>query len=147
MPEQCPRGFDERLLSGYLDGELTQGDEQRVTVHLESCPHCKELLADLDRIREATMSTRFTPPPDIQWDELPRTGGSSILRRLGWWLVVPWLALVTGYGLWEAWRGVHGAFDRILTFGGIAALALLFLSVLLDRLRDAKTDRYREVKR
>ena len=65
MPDRCPSGFDDRLLSGYLDGELTQGDEQRVSVHLQNCPHCKELFDDLERNREATMSTRFTPPPTI----------------------------------------------------------------------------------
>ena len=34
-------GFDEALISGYLDGELTQGDAQRVRVHLEDCAVCQ----------------------------------------------------------------------------------------------------------
>ncbi len=147
MRERCPTGFEERLLSAYLDGELTQGEEQRVELHVEDCTHCKALLGELGRIREATMNTTFATPPDDQWDELPRTPASGIFRRLGWWLVVPWLVLVTAWGLWEAWRGSVGVLERVLVFGGLGGMALLFLSVLLDRIRSAATDRYREVKR
>ena len=35
MSEQCGCGFDPALLSGYLDGALTQADEQRVCILLE----------------------------------------------------------------------------------------------------------------
>ena len=30
MSEQCGRGFDPALLSGWIDGALRQADEQRV---------------------------------------------------------------------------------------------------------------------
>jgi len=93
------------------------------------------------------MKTTFETPPDDQWNELPVTPASGALRKLGWWLVIPWMALVTAWGLWEAWRGSAGVLERVLVFGGIGGLVLLFLSVLLDRLRNAATDRYREVNR
>jgi len=147
MAERCPTGFDERLLTAYLDGELTQDDQQRVRIHVEDCPHCAALLEDLQRIREAAMNTTFATPPDEQWNEAPRTATSGALRRLGWWLVIPWVVVLGAYALYEAWLGAAGALERVLVFGGISALALLFLSVLLDRLRDARGDRYREVKR
>ncbi len=147
MTERCPTGFDERLISAFLDGELTQADGQRVRVHLEDCVHCRRLYDDLRAIREAAMTTRFTVPPDDQWDERPRTAASRTFRLLGWWLAVPWLVLVLGYGLWEAWRGAAGALDRVLVFGGIAAAALLLGSAVLDRLRDLRSDPYREVKK
>ncbi len=147
MRERCPTGLEERLLTAYLDGELTQGGMQKVEVHVEACAHCRSLLEDLSRIREATMNTSFATPPDNQWNELPRTPASGTFRRLGWWLVIPWLVLVIAWGLWEAWKGSAGVLERVLVFGGIGGVVLLFLSVLLDRLRDAATDRYREVNR
>lgn len=147
MRERCPNGFTERLLTAYLDGELTQGGEQRVRIHTEQCRHCRELLADLARIREAAMSTPFSPPPDLQWDEHPRGPVSQTLRRLGWWLAVPWLLLVAGFGLWEAWQGTADAFERVIVFAGIAAVALLLGSVIVDRVKAARSDRYREVEK
>ena len=42
--------FDEALLSGYLDSELTQGDEQRVRLHLEGCAACKSEIEELRKL-------------------------------------------------------------------------------------------------
>ncbi|NOZ77643.1 MAG: hypothetical protein GXP48_00410 [Acidobacteria bacterium] len=145
MTDRCPTGLNEKLITAFLDGELTQGDEQRVRLHLESCSYCRELYTDLRRIRDAAMSTRFPAPPDDQWDERPRTRGSLAFRLLGWWLAIPWVIFVLAYAAREAWLGSHGAAGRVLVFGGIAAGTLLLVSALLDRLRDLKTDKYRGV--
>ena len=66
---------------------------------------------------------------------------------LAWPVLVIWLVAVTGYGLWQVWQASEGLVERLLVFGGVTGCALLFVSVLLDRLRSAKTDRYREVQK
>ena len=147
MADQCPRSFDETLVSGHLDGELTQAAEQRVSVHLEDCAHCRGLLAELETIREATMSTEFSRPDDDQWDERPRTTASFIARGSGWVLALVWFVAVIGYGLWQFWQSSANVIERLLVFGGLSALALLFFSVVLDRIASARTDPYREVER
>ena len=40
------------FLSGFIDGELTQQDAQRVRLHCESCRECGEQLAELRSLRE-----------------------------------------------------------------------------------------------
>lgn len=147
MNERCPTMFDEKLLSGFLDGELTQGAEQRVRLHLAACTHCRALLEELTTIREATMSTEFVQPRDDQWDERPRGATSRLSRSVGWVLAVVWLTAVTGFTLWHVWQSPEGLFFKLLVFGGLAAFALLFLSILVDRIRTARTDRYSEVDR
>jgi anti-sigma factor RsiW len=147
MAETCPTSFDEKLISGYLDGELTQAADQRARIHIEDCAHCGALLADLNRIREAAMKTEFVQPTDEQWDERPRTAVSGGTRAIGWVFVVVWLVAVSGFGLWHVWTDVENLFERLLVFGGIAAFGLLFLSILIDRVRTANTDRYREVEK
>ena len=37
----------EPLLSGYLDGELTQGDRQRVELILEDCAECARVFDEM----------------------------------------------------------------------------------------------------
>lgn len=143
----CPRGFPEELLSGRLDGELTQGEDQRVRIHLEDCAACRQTYEELCELREASMTTPFPSPPDEPWDERPRSAGSGLLRGAGWGLLIVWLVAVTAFGLWQWLTHPATPWERFLAFAGVSGFALLFLSVLLDRLRAAKTDRYRRVEK
>ncbi len=147
MPEQCGRTFDEVLLSGYLDDALVQGDEQRVRLHLEDCATCRTLVEELGAVREATMSSTFDTPRDHEWPEMPRTGASRLAHRLGWPLVIAWVALFGGYALWELWSEAEILLERLILVGGVSGVGLVFLRVLLDRLDSIKTDRYREVQK
>jgi anti-sigma factor RsiW len=147
MSANCPTSFDETLISGFLDGELTQADEQRVRIHLEDCDHCREIHDGLAAIREATMSTHFVKEPDRQWDERPQGAASRTGFTLGWIVAILWLIATCGYAGWQIWIDTEGWFEKTLIFSGVAAAGLLFTSVLIDRLRNAKTDRYRKVEK
>ena len=147
MADRCPASFDEALISGHLDGELTQAAEQRVRVHLEDCEHCTAVLDEFRALREATMSTEFHKPDDSQWDERPQTSLSFWARGTGWIMTIVWAVFIAVYGLWHFWQGSANLIERVFVFGGISALGLLFASVLLDRLRAARTDPYREVEK
>ena len=147
MIDRCPASFDETLISGHFDGELTQSAEQKVRIHLEDCEHCRSVLGELRTLRETTMSTEFHTPADAQWDERPQTGLSLAARGTGWIVAIVWAVFFGGFALWQFWQGSANLFERILVFGGLSALALLFTSVLLDRLRAARTDPYREVEK
>lgn len=144
MNPACDRAFDEALLSGYLDGALIQLDEQRVRVHLERCPACRAELAALSELRDAARSTRFVVP-DLQWDERPRSGPSRLLRSAGWVMGVAFV--VGGAGAGAIALAHAGGVAAALGFGGAGAFGLLFLSVLIDRLRVARTDPYRELQK
>jgi len=145
MTDRCPTGFDETLLSGHLDRELTQAENQRTRLHLEDCPECRALLADLTRVRQASRATPFRPPPDDGWDERPRTPASFLARRVGWTLVVAWLAAIAAFALWQLATAPEDVWFKLAVFSVIAGPVLLFLSVLFDRLRALRTDRYRRV--
>jgi len=147
MTERCPTAFDEKLVSGHLDGELTQAVAQKVRIHLEGCSHCRDMYDELKTMREAAMTTKFVDPSDDQWDERPRGGSSRVSRSLGWALAIVWLAAVSGFGLWNLWQAPEGMLEKTLIFGGLAAFGLIFLSVLADRIKTARTDRYRGVEK
>ncbi len=147
MTDRCPTSFDQSLISGHLDGELTQAAAQKVRLHMEGCTRCRALYDELRIMREAAMSTRFVEPSDDQWDERPRGISSLFSRSLGWLLAIVWLATVAGYALWHVWQSPEALFEKVLVFGGLTAFGLLFLSVLIDRIRTGRTDRYRGVER
>lgn len=140
-------GFDEELISGYLDGELPQGQEQRVRLHLEDCPECRAMTEELNRLKEVTMTTEFRVPDDTQWDETPRGRGSGFFRNFGWLILVAWIVGTLGYGLWQMATDTEELFEVVIVFGAWLGFGLVFLSVLIDRLKTRKTDRYRRVEK
>lgn len=142
MNQLCQPTFDESLFSGYVDGELTQADNQRVRLHLEECSSCQSLVDDLRQIREAAMTTDFPVPTDDEWREAPRSVGSSWVRRLGWILVVVWILGAGGLAIEAFVEGAAAWYEKALIGALFGGGLLLFLSVLLDRLKALKTDRY-----
>jgi predicted anti-sigma-YlaC factor YlaD len=145
--------FPEELLSGYLDGALTQQQEQSVRLHLERSAEARATLEQLAALRQAARSTPFVPVEDRQWSEAPRTPGSALARRLGFTLLVIWLVAAVGVATWQA---VLSPFGLAMTRGMIwwaavlwvaigAGGLLVFYSVLADRLHDFRSDRYRGV--
>jgi hypothetical protein len=143
---QSQHGFHEALISGYLDSELTQADAQRVRLHLEDCSECRAIAAGLTQVKEATMSSEFKIPDD-GWDETPRGGVSRALRNVGLLVglatVVGWLSVF----LWELANDPE-ALIGLLIFGGfLLAGSLILASVLIDRRRAIKNDKYTRVQK
>jgi len=147
MPERCTRTFDEALLSGYVDGVLTQADEQRVRVHVEDCAACRTQVVEMQQVREVTMSSRFNLPADDQWSEAPRGAASRLAFGLGWTFLIVWASIVGGYALWQFWTSDEAIGAKLLAFAPGSAIVLLFLSVLIDRLKAMRNDPYRRVQK
>ena len=147
MSENCGRSFDEELLTGYLDGVLTQADDQRVRLHLGECDACGRLIDEMRETREATMTTRFELPTDDQWNERPRGPLSRLSFGLGWLLLLVWAIGILGLVVGHLWSEALSLTEKLVVFGGLTGAALLFLSVLIDRLKTMSRDPYRRVQR
>lgn len=146
-PSQSPtmQNFDEDLISGYLDGTLRQRQAQRVRLLIEQNADARRLYEELRALRKAALSTRFEPPDDDAWPELPQTGTSRFSRRLGWMVLLSWLAVVVGLALWRLFTTTGDPLEIFLYLGLPGAFVFLLVSVLVDRLRDPDEERYRGV--
>lgn len=147
MAEDCGRSFDESRLTGYLDGMLTQVDEQRVRVHVEECGTCRSALAEMVRLREVIMNAEFRMPSDDQWSDRARSHASDLSMGIGWTIVVVWFVGLIGYASWELVRSDDLLVAKLLVFGAWSGFSLLLLGVALDRLKVMRTDKYREVEK
>ena len=145
MSKSCGRTFDEALLTGHLDGVLTQAEDQRVRLHLETCADCRRLIEELGETREATMTTRFELPRDDQWSEVPRGPASRLSFGLGWTLLLLFGAGMLGLVVSLIWTDSMPLTVKLLLFAGLGGLTLLLLSELIDRLKTLRNDPYRSV--
>jgi anti-sigma factor RsiW len=137
-----------RLLSAYLDGELTQAESQLVRVHLEDCAECREAYEELRALTRVARELDFPEPPEERMAELERRISVRAPRRFGWIFLIAGLAALLVYALirWISDPDFPTTADLIA--GAIAVgFVLLFLSVLRQRWLELPHDRYRRIKR
>ena len=134
------------LLSGYLDGELTQGKQQLVEVHVSGCAQCTSRLKELEKVRASVAGLHFETINPNDWRQLMNDATVRTTRVLGWLLLVGGALALVGFGIYE-WLLLEN--EPPVVKWGIAALylgfAVLFLSVLRQRLIARKTDKYKDV--
>ena len=136
----------EGMLSGYLDGELTQQDRQRVEVHVGTCADCAKTLAELERLRQGIGDLAPPEPTDEQWSRMMRITVTKTSRGLGWLLGIGGYLILAGYAAYAFAK--DDTVDTVLKVGVVglvAGIGLLLFSVLIERLRARKSDRYKDV--
>jgi hypothetical protein len=138
------------LISGYLDGELSPADLEELEAHLAQCATCQREVDVMRRLFWGTTSAfAVRDLSEETWDRFMDNVYNRLERRAGWTIFLLGLAGLSLFGSYtffmEPWTS---ALVKVLIATPIAGLAILFISVLRQRLESAKTDRYsREVHR
>jgi anti-sigma factor RsiW len=134
------------LLSGYIDGELTQQDRQRVQLHCEKCSACQDELSQVRAIRERVGSARLSEIGQDKWRETMEDSTVKATRGIGWFIFIGGALLAAGIAVIEIISGTSMSPTEKLIVGGVyGGLFLLFISVLRQRLIERKTDKYKDV--
>ncbi len=136
------------LISGYLDGELTPEERERVEMLRERDPGFREEFERMKEIVDAAAELQFEEPPEEVWDTFLDGVYNRIERRTGWAIFLVGVIALTGWGMYWFWVSDWGsALTKVLVAIPLLGLVVLFVSVLRQRLFVARTDRYsREVK-
>lgn len=147
MPKQTPEEV-ERLISAYLDGELTQGESQRVSLLIEDHPDYRQAFDEMQQLQRLTGAIPMPQPPDERIFEIERRLSVAAPRRVGFY------ALWGGLALWLAYLVVlFFRYMRMPTPGeaiaGIFVFGLisLFFSVAVQRWQELPHDRYRRIRK
>ena len=143
---QNDAGHVGELMSGYIDGELTQQDRQRVEVHCDTCSQCSTTLQELKALRQAVGQARLSELGEDQWREQMDDTTVSVTRGIGWLLLIGGVLVLSGIVLFAF------VLDSSLSLGTkllVAAIyggpVALFVSVLRQRLIERKSDKYKDV--
>jgi len=137
----------DEMLSGYLDDELTQGDFQRVDVHLRSCDRCRGTLEQMKQLQTAVAKSQMAAELEPErWERIMNDLPAKASRGIGWILFLSGGLTLMGLGIWEFAIANDVPLHIKLAVGGVCfGLLFLFLSVLRQRMVGYKTDKYKEV--
>lgn len=143
--QQIGEHVGERL-SGYIDGELTQQERQRVEIHCSNCTACAASLAELRGLRDRLGKSQLSELGQDVWGEMMDDTVVKTSRSIGWLLVIGVALTVMAIGI----AGIildsgTSLLAKLLIGGGYLGLALLFISVLRQRLIERKSDKYKDV--
>ena len=134
------------MLSGYIDGELTQQQQQRVRVHCESCRDCADELERLEELRREIGKSRLSPLSDDIWREHMKEPTVELTRGLGWILLIAGILAISGIAVYEFVIDTSAATHlKVITALIWVGLGALLVSVLRQRLIERKSDKYKDV--
>lgn len=135
------------LLSGFIDGELTQQDRQRVQLHIDGCKKCSADVDELRLLRQTVGKARLSRLDDDVWREAMDDTMVKASRGIGWLLVVGAVLLGAGLGVYELVSSPSSMslLEKMIVGGVYGGMLLIFISVLRQRLIERKTDRYKDV--
>lgn len=135
----------QRLLTAYVDGEITAQDRQRFEAMLTQDPELAAQATEHAQLVNLSRSLQLMQPSDVEvrrfWSKFYNRGE----WRVGWCLLIGGGFLLLGYALYElmcsslSWVPKAGT-TAVLIGGGI----LLWNSLRL-KLRTSRFDRYRGV--
>lgn len=134
------------LLSGYVDGELTQQQRQRIDVHCASCTDCANDLRELQELRESLVNARLSNRNQDVWREMMDDTTVKTSRGIGWLLLAGGVLACLGIAVFAfLFSSSASLVEKLIASAIYGGLALLFYSVLRQRLIERKTDKYKDV--
>jgi predicted anti-sigma-YlaC factor YlaD len=140
------------LMMAYLDDELNDEQKRAFEAHLASCGDCAKDLEEFKKLKRMTDYVALTEPEDRIWDEYWNSLYNRIERGTGWILFsVAAIALLI-YGGFELVESIIedrtvGVLAKMGVLALVGGLAILFVSVLRERIYFWGRDRYKDVRR
>jgi hypothetical protein len=146
----CQR-FQE-LMMGYIDSELGEEEKTAFLNHVKDCPQCSSELAHFQKLKEVTNGMTLSTPEEQVWADYWSGMYNRLERGIGWVLLSLCGIFLLIYGGYKAVEEciedpTVGLLVKVAILGFIAGIAVLFVSVLRERIFFWKTDRYRNVRR
>ena len=140
------------LMMGYLDNELTEEQRQQFEAYLTEHPECAAEFEQFKKLKEMTDQVTLVEPEDKIWQQYWNNTYNRIERGLGWILFSVAAICLLIYGGFKIIEGIikdpmTGWLLKIGLLALLAGLAILFVSVLRERLFFWKKDRYKDVRR
>ncbi len=145
VPDLEAQTFEQ--LSGYLDGELTQQEAQKVALLIETDADYKQLYSELMLMRQEVQSLSLQEQELEHLDKLFQEPVAKTSRIFGLALLGITVTIGVVFTLFKFFTHPElGVFEKLLVGGLGSGTLLLLFSVLRQRLISMKNDKYKRVK-
>jgi predicted anti-sigma-YlaC factor YlaD len=139
-------------MMGYLDNELSKEQKKRFEEHLAECTECADELKEFQKLKAITDEVTLVEPEDQLWQDYWTGIYNRIERSIGWIIFSVSAILLAIYGGFKLIEKIVtdatvGMLLKISLLALIVGLAILFVSVLRERIYIWSKDRYRNVRR
>lgn len=139
-------------MMAYLDNELSDEKKQAFEAHLASCPVCAAEMEAFKKLKQITDDVALVEPEDRLWQEYWGGVYNRIERGIGWVVFSVAGILLLIYGGFTAIEKVIddpsvGVLLKVGLLALLAGLAILFVSVVRERIYFWSRDRYKDVRR
>jgi len=139
-------------MMAYLDNELDDEQKRAFEAHLASCSKCTEELEEFKKLKQITDSVQLAEPEDRIWQQYWSGVYNRLERGIGWVVFSVAGILLLIYGGFTAIENVitDPGVSLLLKVGLLAllaGLAILFVSVVRERIYFWGKDRYKDVRR
>ena len=139
-------------LMGYLDNELSDEQRRLFEEHLSGCSDCKAELKEFKKLKAITDEVSLVEPEDRIWQDYWSGIYNRIERGIGW---IMFSVAAISLAIYCGFKAIEElikdpAIEITLKIGLltlIAGLAILFVSILRERLYFWRRDRYKDVRR
>ena len=139
----------QRNLMRYIDGEMDNDERVKYVKHLETCDKCRQSIADFSMLKEVTETMKIADLPEVVWDKYWEKIYNRIERSVAWFIFIIGALILSSYWIYKVITNPE--LYNIVGLGVVlmvVGLAVLFLSVLREKLTVNKSDKYiSEVKR
>ncbi len=140
------------LMMGYLDEELSSEQIRRFEEHLTACKQCTAQLQEFRQLKAITDQMTLVEPEDRLWQQYWDSIYNRTERGIGWIVFSVAAILLTIYGGFKAIEAIIKDPTveitlKISLLALLVGLAILFVSVLRERLYFWQKDRYKDVRR
>ena len=130
----------EVMLTGYIDGELTDAQQVELEAPLDTCQNCRDELAQIKSLWEELAMLKFYEPTDAELDRYWSGIYNRLERGLGWMLFSVGAVVLLSYGAFKLIEDLitDPAIAMAVKIGSAAlllGLVLLFVSILRERLQ------------
>lgn len=136
------------MLVGLTDNELTPEEINDVNKHLNRCKKCRKEFDEMKEMSGKLGLPSFKEPEDEVLEKLWKSPYSRFARNAGIVMVIGGYLALVGYALYEF---MINKSEELFPKIAIAALVIGFLiilgSVIRERIKTSKVDKYKEVKR
>ena len=133
-------------VQALTDNELSEDEIESTLQHIESCYKCRNLYKELITLKKSIKGMSI-PEPSREWfEDLEKKATRRTIAGFGKGLFILSYILLFLYAVYSVFieKETH-LMVKISIIGILLGIVILLGITIADRIREAKTDRYKEV--